>query len=941
MPDPIEQLTSALADHYRIEREVGQGGMATVYLAQDLKHNRQVAVKVLRPDLAATLGPDRFLREIEIAAQLHHPHIMPLYDSGEADGFLYYVMPYEQGQSLRERLTRQGELPIAEVVRLLEHVVDALAHAHEYGVVHRDIKPENIMLSGQHAIVTDFGVAKAVSEATGRQQLTTAGVALGTPSYMAPEQASADPNIDQRADIYAIGIVAYELLTGQPPFTGNTAQAVLAAHLTQKPEPVSTHRDTVPPALEALVMRCLEKKAADRWQSANELGAQLRALGATSSVGITPTAGVEPVKRWSPVAKVGIVVAALVVLAGAYGTMQFGKVGRAGTLIGRDLLAKDDLILVAEFEDRTDDATLGQTITDAVRVELQQSPVVEVLSQAGMWDGMRRMGLDIGTALPDSQVRELAERENAKAYVAGEVSQLGAGYQITARVIATADGTEALTVRVTAANDDELIGALEELGLQLRRDIGESLRSVRSAPPLSQVTTSSLPALRALMAGSRAERGGDRPRAITLIEEALRLDSTFATAWRSLAVMHVNSNRYREATDAIARAYVFRDRLPERERLGVTSMYHSLRSEYDLAEVAERQLIDLEPDDPFGYVGLSNVLLKVHRWPEAEAAALEGVEKDSSEQIAYWNAVEAQIAQGRFDAADSTLALMAPYFPDGAWHREMVQSNLLAQRDLEALRLFHDSLGAEGILQQDVQAQFSQCLSFFYRGRLTEARQCSTLFPFPQMLFPRLRYLSDTTGVLRGIELGRTAMVEGQDTEAVAFFVALLAEMGQTSEAQALLDEWRDLVGADDPVFLVYHNYAEGAIALADGDFDSAAQAFLAFNRSGYPTSLHLFNRGFSEAANAMDRAGRPDSAIALYERALAQPSIYAGNYEVRWYPFALRRLGELYEARGDRDQAVDYYQRFIDLWRDADAELQPQVDDARQRLVGLVGERG
>jgi tetratricopeptide (TPR) repeat protein len=201
--------------------------------------------------------------------------------------------------------------------------------------------------------------------------------------------------------------------------------------------------------------------------------------------------------------------------------------------------------------------------------------------------------------------------------------------------------------------------------------------------------------------------------------------------------------------------------------------------------------------------------------------------------------------------------------------------------------------------------------------------------------------LSDTTGVLREIELGRTAMVEEQGTEDMALFVGLLAEMGRTSEARALFGEWRDFVGADDPTFLANRHYAEGAIAQAEGDFERAAQAFLAFNRSGYLTSLHVFNRGFPEAANAMDRAGRADSAIALYERALAQPSIYAHNYEISWYPFALRRLGELYEARGDRDQAVEYYQRFIDLWRDADAELQPQVDDARRRLAGLVGERG
>ncbi len=288
MSDQLERLGTALADRYTIEREIGSGGMATVYLAEDLKHHRQVAIKVLRPDLAATLGPERFLREIEVAARLQHPHILPLHDSGEADGFLFYVMPFVEGQSLRDKLAKEGELPIGEAVRVVRDVVDALTAAHAHGVVHRDIKPENILLSGRHALVTDFGVAKAVSEATGREQLTTAGVALGTPAYMAPEQAAADPHLDHRVDIYAVGAVAYELLTGRPVFMGTTPQMVLSAHVTEAPQPVTKHRDTVPMALESVVMRCLEKKPADRWQSAEELLPQLEAL-ATPSGGMTPT----------------------------------------------------------------------------------------------------------------------------------------------------------------------------------------------------------------------------------------------------------------------------------------------------------------------------------------------------------------------------------------------------------------------------------------------------------------------------------------------------------------------------------------------------------------------------------------------------------------------------------------------------------------------------
>jgi len=288
MTETFERLKAALADRYAIQEVLGAGGMATVYLAQDVKHDRRVAVKVLRPELAAALGPERFLREIKMAASLQHPHIVPLYDSGETDGFLWYVMPYIKGESLREKLVREGELPIPEAVRILRDVVDALAKAHSEGVVHRDIKPDNIMLADRHALVTDFGVAKAVSEATGREKLTTAGVALGTPAYMAPEQAAAAPNIDHRADIYAIGALAYELLTGRPPFTGNTPQMILSAHVTQAPEPVTKHRETVSPALAQLVMRCLEKKPADRWQTAEEMLSHLEAL-ATPSAGMTPT----------------------------------------------------------------------------------------------------------------------------------------------------------------------------------------------------------------------------------------------------------------------------------------------------------------------------------------------------------------------------------------------------------------------------------------------------------------------------------------------------------------------------------------------------------------------------------------------------------------------------------------------------------------------------
>ena len=324
MPDPFDRLQDSLSGRYRLVRELGAGGMATVYLAEDVRHHRQVAVKVLRPELAATLGPDRFAREIEIAARLQHPHILPVLDSGEAGGFLYYVMPFVDGESLRARLDRQGELAVPEAVRLLGQVADALAYAHGQGVVHRDIKPDNVLLSGRHALVADFGVAKAVTEATGRHSVTTAGVAVGTPAYMAPEQATADPHVDHRADIYAFGVLGYEILTGTTPFTGSP-QAVLAAQVTQEPPSITRLRPAIPVALAEIIARCLAKRSSDRWQSAQEIADRLDALVSTG--GSTPTATrVTPAARRSRVALVAGVAGAAVALT-AVGVLAL-RVGR-------------------------------------------------------------------------------------------------------------------------------------------------------------------------------------------------------------------------------------------------------------------------------------------------------------------------------------------------------------------------------------------------------------------------------------------------------------------------------------------------------------------------------------------------------------------------------------------------------------------------------------
>jgi serine/threonine-protein kinase len=515
-------LATALQDRYRLDRELGQGGMATVYLAHDLRHERKVALKVLRPELSATLGPERFLQEIRIAANLQNPHILAVHDSGSAEGFLYYVMPFIDGPSLREKLAKQGELPVAEAVRILRDVTDALAAAHAKGVVHRDIKPENVLLSGRHALVADFGVAKAVSEATGRQSLTTAGVALGTPTYMAPEQAAADPHVDHRADIYALGVMAYEMLTGRPPFQAATPQGVLAAHVTEAPVAVTTRRATLPAPLALLVMRCLEKKPADRPQSAEEVLATLESL-ATPSGGTMPTM-TAPVRATSlPRSRTWAALAIGAVIVGV--TIFLAVRGRMGGASGQGGGAKVKTLAVVPFENETGDtanAYLGSGLAEDLVTALGRVPGLEVKSPSAARRALSQPGAtlaSVGTLL------------GAEYIVEGSLRRLGETWRITARAVRPGDEV-AVWSESFDRNPKELVNLAPDiatkLGTALVGQLGQETRAAVAERP-----TTNPEAYEAYLRGNFAVAQRTREmlqRAVTEYRRALDLDPSFTAA---------------------------------------------------------------------------------------------------------------------------------------------------------------------------------------------------------------------------------------------------------------------------------------------------------------------------------------------------------------------------------------------------------------------------
>jgi Tol biopolymer transport system component len=341
------QLQEVLGTAYRIDRELGGAGMSRVFVATETELDRQVVIKVLPPDLSAGINTDRFRREIQLAARLQHPHIVPLHAAGAKGGLLYYTMPFIGGENLRSLITRKRELPVQEATKILREVADALSYAHSQGVVHRDIKPENILISGHHALVLDFGVSKALSSATSETStegptLTSLGIALGTPTYMAPEQAAADPNVDHRADIYALGVVGYELLSGKPPFSGLNQQQTLSAHITTAPAPVNQHRPQLPPALTAAIMRCLEKHPSDRWQTADDLHDALEPYAMTSGATAPSQAVAKKPFRWTP-QRIGVAagVAGLIVTGLVLSTLAFRK-DAAGLAVGNTRQVSND-----------------------------------------------------------------------------------------------------------------------------------------------------------------------------------------------------------------------------------------------------------------------------------------------------------------------------------------------------------------------------------------------------------------------------------------------------------------------------------------------------------------------------------------------------------------------------------------------------------------------
>ena len=1061
MTDDIRRRVQAsLGDSFVIERELGGGGMSRTYVALERALERRVVVKVLSPELAAGVSVDRFKREILLAAQLQHPHVVPVLSSGDADGLPWFTMPYVEGESLRSRLAH-GPLATGEAVSILRDVARALAFAHSHGVVHRDIKPDNVLLSQGSATVTDFGIAKAISAARNESHatLTMAGTSLGSPAYMAPEQAAGDPNVDHRADIYAFGCMAYELLSGRPPFQASSPSKLLGAHLGEQPGDLRALSPGTPIPLSALVMQCLAKDPANRPQQATDL---VRVLDTVTSSGTTASApailtgrvniaralalwtagtAIVAVTAWAATVVIGlpdwvlpgsigvmlaglpiigftawvqkvaqraytatptftpgggttaaqmgtlhtiaiaasphvswkrtwtggaIAVGGFVVLVGGFMVMRAFGIGPAGSLVGAGKLSANGQIIITDFKSPAEDSTLGLTITEALRADLAQSTFLRVMPRRATVDVMRLMQRKETDRVDFDLARAIASREGIKAVLDGDIVSLGGRYILSTRLISSQDGTQLAAFKEEAESQNDLIPAIGRLGKQLRARVGESLKTVRETGALDRVTTGSLEALRKYAAGNMVfEQTGDYLQAIPLLEQAVAIDTSFAMAWRRLASYYNNIGQFEKRGEAVTRAYRHSDRLSEVERYLTAAAYFGYGPEADDAKSLAAYQSALAIDSVNG-IALNNAANLLGFTPDIETAQryyLRAAAQPDATPIAIQNAVALATYLGRDAQADSIQREFLRRMPTNAM--ALVQPTLTAASRGEydrAEALHRDVLpkvsGSRTVYMQQLGVGAGLAL---VRGKLREsariraqqrALQAESGSRWTARLDVGLDSVLTAASVLEDPRTARALLdrsVRRAPVDSIAaadrnygLFLAVAALTGDTVRARQWHAESKRAWQRVGKVAARASAEAleDALLALSQGRNADAVAAVAGVNlrTAGDPTAISAVR------FLAFDRMQSADSAIAAGEEYYRYPAFDRLDKDAYFRAGITQRLGELYEAKGDLLRALEKYEAFVDLWKDADPELQPRVRDVRARVERIrqkIGPKG
>ena len=930
--------------------------MARVFLAEERTLGRSVVIKVLSPEMAAEVNADRFAREVRLAARLQHANIVPLLTAGDAAGVAYYTMPYVDGESLRQRLAR-GPLPVPDVVAILRDVTRALAYAHAHGVVHRDIKPDNVLLAGGAAIVTDFGIAKALSVAArgaldsgavpkgpSIAALTAMGTALGTPAYMAPEQAAGDPSSDHRADFYALGVMAYELLAGELPFAGRSLHQLMVAKISETPRSITEARPDTPAPLGALVMRCLEKDPAHRPQTAEEVAAALDALGSGAPAATQPIAAR---RRW-PIASAVVIAAAGVAAFFVLRAQGVGPFAAQPNGIGEGR----SRILVAEF-DTGSDTSLSASVTELFRVALSQSQAVAVADVSSLGPALQRMERAPGTRIQGAVARELATREGMPVIVEGRVLDAGGHYVVAANLVSSRDGAVFASLDETARSKDELIAAIGRLSNGVRKRLGESTANIRETPPLERVTTGSIDALRKYSAALTLDRLQQTEAANGLLREAIAIDTNFAMAYRKLGNNLYWTRDRAEAIGYLRRAYALRDRLTEIERNIMLGTYYS-KVEQDIPR-AMGAFEAVLASDPDNIIALDNVAysLRVARSSLRAESLYQRLVRQSPTafylaQLAY---VRDQLQ--KFPQAESTYRAAIAISKSGEylaaqWLGAFHFGSLLEYDSAEVyIKKAADWPGigpanrVNGLNGKSGVARI--------RGRLVESERYAkdraalernrgnrgaSLIAELEVVRVTDWLRGDRDRALRQLDSVRQAMWQLPVLDRRGIFLAsAYARLGKPEIARRIVAE---LSRQGDTTLTV------------DLTRDSELAALILASEGRRDDALAMYRRMNAECADCyepdigflFDAAQQPDSALTHLERYIVVHNPLRVDKDIWFLGPTYKRLSELYEAKGERPKAAGYALKLVDLWKKADPELQPIVEQARRRAQRMAGER-
>ena len=996
------RLQSALAHRYAIERRIGQGGMATVYLARDLKHDRLVALKVLSSELAADIGPERFLQEIQVAAHLQHPHILPLLDSGAFEWVpgtpgLYYVMPFAKEESLRERMNREIQLPLADAIQITREVAGAIDYAHREGVVHRDIKPQNILLSDKHALVADFGIARAI-HTSASETLTDTGIVLGTPTYMSPEQATGERVVGPRSDIYSLGCVLYEMLVGEPPYTGATAQAIIARRLCEPVPHIRTVRDTIPERVERAVSKALAKVPADRFATAMELAEALetpRLASTTTAAVIRPQ--VRSARRNLIPLKPGLLGALLV---GALAAVWVISRPPARPSDALPLTTVAVLPFAAHGGDQSGQlsgaiVTLLSSALDGVG-ELRTVDPSAVLAAAGD---------RTGRTLDEARAMRIAARLGAGRYIAGDVVE-GSDGRITISASAhdvSSGRIQGQRVTVEGSEPGTLFRLVNDLAVHLL-----SAFDVQQIPPrLESISTSSILALNEYLKGESALRRGEHAAAANAFGRAVEADSLFALAWFRQSYALTFTETPGKAEQPLRKALALRHRLSERDRRLAEAFSAVVEMVPKRADRLYRTFVYEYPDDVEGWFGRADVML--HFGP------LYGLVMDSLshafERVLFLDPShsEAQVHLPWAAGLDHRLALL-----DSATTRVLAaDSSGYYASVFRILRAFarRDSLPESQVISHsramdDLQRLLAVNMTATLQDPAGSQRLALRLFTEPSRL-PEVQAFGHVMAAHLELARGRPraaslqlAAADTLDPDAGLEGRALLVlhplwDPPDSVVRQVLtrLERWN--ASAAPPSvsanpWLVPHDslhqqirvYLLGALSSRLGDGVGARRYASELLRLDTTTTQGVIGRalGHEILAYAEARAGREAEALAhldqgglrgpqarVWERAYSSPFLSQahGRYlragilselardteALRWYnslwmangfdlaflaPAHLRQA-EIQERAGHREQALQHYRAFAELWKDADPELRWRVVRVESRISDLV----